>query len=124
MEKPVPKKTIVIGASPNPERYAHMAVKSLQRHGHPVIALGLREGNIGETTIQTNRPILSDIDTISVYVSEKNFDNWIDYILQLQPKRVIFNPGTENEKAEKTFQNNGIQTERACTLVLLNLSIY
>jgi predicted CoA-binding protein len=118
------KKTVVIGASENPDRYSNKAVKALVNAGIDTIAVGLREGNIDQIAITTNAKGLENIDTVSLYVGPQNQERWIDSILELHPKRVIFNPGTENEKTETTLSQHGIQCEHACTLVLLATNQY
>lgn len=115
------KKTVVIGASPNEDRYANRAVKLLLRHGHPVEAVGLREGMIDTVLIQKGFPVIKDVDTVTLYVGPKNQPYWYDYILSLKPRRIIFNPGTENPEFEKRAADLGIDIEIACTLVMLNL---
>ena len=118
------KKTVVIGASVNPERYSNMAVRRLKKYGHDVIAIGLKEGEIDGVKIQTGHPDIPGVDTITIYVNEKNQPDLGDYILSLKPKRVIFNPGAENEKLEKRFSETGIEIEEACTLTLLSTGQY
>ena len=118
------KKTVVIGASPNPSRYSHRAVISLLEKDHKVVPIGIREGNIEDLTIRVDKPTIEEVDTISLYVGPRNQEHWSDYISNLNPKRVIFNPGTENEAYEKELESQGIQTERACTLVLLSIGAY
>jgi predicted CoA-binding protein len=118
------KKTLVIGASENPARYSNIAIRMLRDYGHPVEAVGLRPGMVGEVPIQTGSPELNDIDTISLYLSPQNQPAQYNYILGLKPKRVIFNPGTENAEFEILLQENGIETEEACTLVLLRTGQY
>lgn len=118
------KRTVVIGASPNPARYAHKAVQELVANGHETFAVGLRSGEISGVKIQTDKPTISDIDTVTLYVGPQNQHAWKDYILQLNPRRVIFNPGTENEVLIKKLLANGIEVEQACTLVLLSIGNY
>jgi uncharacterized protein len=115
------KKTVVIGASPNEDRYANRAVRSLLRHGHPVEAVGLRVGMIDTVQVQKGFPPITDVDTVTLYVGPKNQPFWYDYILSLKPKRIIFNPGTENPEFENRAAAQGIEIEIACTLVMLNL---
>jgi hypothetical protein len=121
MEK---KKTLVIGASVNPERYSYLAVQKLTAHQHPVIALGLKKGLIGNTTIETERKAFDQIDTVTLYLNPSNQKDYYDYILSLQPKRIIFNPGTENDELFEMAQQKGIEPIEACTLVLLSTGQY
>lgn len=113
-------KTLVLGASSNPERYAFKAVNMLKKHGHPVIAVGAREAFIGDTEILTGFPIFNDIDTISLYVGPKNQVVFYDYILKLNPRRIIFNPGTANAELITLAKEKGIEIVEDCTLVLLS----
>lgn len=114
------KYTLVIGASENPERYSNKAVRALLSHEHAVYAIGLRAGSIEGVPIQTGQPALKDVDTITVYLSAKNQDGVMDYLLSLSPRRIIFNPGAENPVLEKRALEKGIVVEEACTLVLLS----
>lgn len=117
------KKTVVIGASPNPERYAFKATNRLHEAGHEVIPVGLRDGKIGDIEILKGFPEIKDVDTVTLYVGPRHQDYWKDYIYSLHPKRVIFNPGTESE-FQKELEAKGVETEEACTLVLLSLNDY
>lgn len=118
------KKTLVLGASENPNRYSHMAVNRLVSHGHPVVAIGRRKGAIGDIAIGTEMLPQADIDTVTLYLNPGNQVPYYDYILSLHPKRIIFNPGTENEELEHKAQELGIKTIEACTLVMLNTHQY
>ncbi len=118
------KKTLVLGASVNPERYAYKATVMLKEYGHPVIPHGLRKGDILGTEIETELPILKDIDTVTLYLGPQNQTNYMEYIVNLQPKRVIFNPGTENQVFENRLKTAGIEALEACTLVLLRTGQY
>lgn len=118
------KRTAVIGASPDPERYSFKAVESLRRFGIECIAIGLKQGYIDDVVIQQVPDSTMEIDTVSLYVGPKNQSAWKEIILKLHPKRVIFNPGTENPAFELELQSHGIITERACTLVLLSTGQY
>jgi len=118
------KKTLVIGASENPERYAYKAVKMLVQHNYPVVAVGLRPGKIDEVEIFKGKPHFDDIHTVTLYVSALNQEFYIDYILELNPQRIIFNPGTQNEKLERLVKQNGIEVVDGCTLVMLSLKNY
>jgi predicted CoA-binding protein len=118
------KKTVVIGASDNPERYAYKATVALQKNKHEVIPIGLREGEINGIKILKGFPPLNNIDTVTLYVGPKNQPAWYNYILSLKPKRVIFNPGAENSELEQLLKKNKIETTEACTLVLLATNNY
>lgn len=116
--------TLVIGASENPERYSNMAIKLLRKKGFKVAAIGPKDGQVLDVEISKLRKDYDNIHTVTLYVNPKNQEDYIDYILQIKPERIIFNPGTENEIFAKKAQSEGIKTEEACTLVLLNLGKY
>ena len=119
------KRTLILGASSNPERYAYKATAMLAEHNHPVFPVGLRQGKIKNHQILVDTPIIKDIDTVTLYVGAKNQPMYYDYIInQIQPKRIIFNPGTENSELEKLATQKGIESEIACTLVLLSTNQY
>ena len=118
------KNTVVLGASENAERYSNMAVKKLVAHKHPVTAISNKEGVINDIKIIKENPLLNDVDTVTLYLNPLNQKPYYDYILSLQPKRIIFNPGTENEELEKLAEAKGIKTMEACTLVLLSTNQY
>lgn len=118
------KNTLVIGASPNPERYAYKAINLLQENNIPVQALGLKEGKIGAVVIDTDLIPYPSVHTVSLYVGPKNQSTYMDYIIALKPQRVIFNPGTENPELYQLLDKAGIAYEEACTLVLLNTQVY
>ena len=117
-------KTLVLGASENPDRYSYRAVRSLLQHGEEVVAVGIKEGMIDGVKILTGRPAIEHVDTVTMYVGPKNQPEWYDYILSLKPKRIIFNPGAENPELEKLAQENGITPVEACTLVMLSIGNY
>lgn len=116
--------TLVIGASENPERYSNRAVLMLRSRGIPVYAVGLRAGLIGDVPVQTGKPDFSDIDTVTLYLGPSRQREVEDYIIGLCPRRVIFNPGTENPPFEQRLRDSGILVEEACTLVLLSTGAY
>ena len=118
------KKTLVIGASENPQRYSRMAIHRLLEHDHPVVAIGKKAGNVEGVAITTDHAPVDGIDTVTLYVNPANQKEYYDYILSLKPKRIIFNPGTENEELEQLAEQNGIKTMEACTLVLLGTGQY
>jgi predicted CoA-binding protein len=117
-------KTLVIGATEKPERYAYMAVEQLLSHHHEVVALGIKEGEVLGVKILTGKPALKDIDTVTLYVGPAHQPDYYDYILSLHPRRVIFNPGTENPEFIKMVEEAGIQAQVACTLVMLGIGNY
>jgi uncharacterized protein len=118
------KKTLVIGASTNPARYSYLAINRLLGNDHPVVAIGNKAGKVQDVDIITENPEMDDIDTVTLYLNPTNQIPYYDYILSLKPKRVIFNPGTENEELEQKLMAEGIQTQEACTLVLLSTGQY
>ena len=118
------KRTLVIGASEKPERYAYKATVMLNEYKHDTYAYGLRAGNIEGNTIQTTWPTDQVFDTVTLYVGPKNQSEWVDYIFALNPKRIIFNPGTENTEFETLAERKGIEVLEACTLVLLSINQY
>ena len=118
------KKTVVLGASTNASRYSNMAINRLSAYKHPVIAVGLREGKAGSVNIVTGKPEEENVDTITLYLNANNQRQYFDYILSLKPKRIIFNPGAENDELAELASKNGIQTMEACTLVMLGTGQY
>lgn len=118
------KPTAVIGASPKPERYAYLATMSLKKHGHTVFPVGIHAGNINGEVIFIDKPQLKDIHTVTLYVGPRNQPFWIDYIFSLNPRRIIFNPGTENPEFFESARAKGIECLEACTLVMLSIGNY
>ena len=118
------KKTLVLGASLNPSRYSHSAILRLRANGHPVVALGLRPGTVADVPIETDHLPIDKIDSVTLYLGPKNQPPIYDYVVSLNPKRVIFNPGTENPEFYQILTENSIEVEVACTLVLLATNQY
>lgn len=118
------KKTLVLGASPNPIRFSYKAVKSLVRHGHEVIPIGIREGDIMWQKIIIGKPKLTNIHTVTVYLNPENQKEYYDYLISLSPKRIIFNPGSENQELIQLAMKNNIEVCVACTLIMLNTNKY
>lgn len=112
-------KTLVIGASLNEDRYSNRAIKLLTEYQHEVVAFGLKSGLVSGVTIDTNLIDYDDIDTVTMYVNPERQKEFYNYIISLKPRRVIFNPGTENKEFQQLLTKEGIQFEEACTLVLL-----
>ena len=118
------KKTVVLGASTNPARYSYLAIKRLLAHRHSVIGIGKRKGRVDEVEIQTDHLPVDNVDTITLYLNPGNQVPYYDYILNLKPKRIIFNPGTENEALMRMAEQNNIEPVVACTLVMLSTGQY
>lgn len=118
------KKTLIVGASTNPERYAYKAAHKLKNAGHEIVNFGVKTGEVAGVEILKDWSSVSDIHTVAIYVGPKNQADLIDKIVALNPKRVLFNPGTENELSESKLRAAGIEVEEACTLVLLSLNAY
>ena len=118
------KPTLVIGASTNPERYAYKAIRMLREHGHPVIAFGVKGGEVDNVSIETEWNPDWKVDTVTLYLNPLRQEAFYEQISALKPKRVIFNPGTENPEFEQLLRSYGIFPEEACTLVLLSIGEY
>ncbi|WP_428328094.1 CoA-binding protein [Mucilaginibacter sp.] len=118
------KKTLVLGATPNEGRYAYIAANRLVKSGHTIVNVGLKAGEVAGVPIEKPETIHTDIDTITLYVGAQHQEDLYDYILNTHPKRIIFNPGTENNELRKMANEKGIETEYACTLVLLSIGEY
>ncbi len=118
------KKTVVLGASLKPDRYSNFVIQKLTNHKHEVKAIGLREGEVAGVTIQTGLQDFEDVDTVTLYLNPKRQQAYYDYIIDLKPNRVIFNPGTENSEFYALLKAADIEVEVACTLVLLSTDQY
>jgi predicted CoA-binding protein len=118
------KKTLVIGASLNPSRYSNLVINKLIAHGHDVVALGKKAGNIAGIDVDIEKLTYKDVDTVTLYLNPTNQKEFYNYIVSLKPKRVIFNPGTENPELYKILRDNNIPFESACSLVLLSTNQY
>lgn len=118
------KKTLVLGASANPSRYSYLAIRKLRQSGHPVVGVGLRQKIVDDVAITTEKVPIPDVDTITLYLNAKNQQQYYDYILSLKPKRIIFNPGAENDELADLARANKIEPMEACTLVLLSTGQY
>ncbi|TZF82298.1 CoA-binding protein [Pedobacter sp. BS3] len=118
------KKTLIIGATPNTGRYAYLAANKLVAYGHDIVNVGIKQGVVAGIPIEKPETIHTDIDTITLYIGPHSQPPLYDYILQTKPKRIIFNPGTENPELEKLARINGIEPVEACTLVLLSTGQY
>ena len=118
------KKTLIIGASENLERTSFTAFKKLKAKNIEIVLIGNKKGTIDGIEIQTGFPKIDEVHTVTLYISEKNQGDYFQYIADLKPERVIFNPGTENLDLELFLKEKDIHTERECTLVKLSLGIY
>ena len=118
------KKVLVIGASENTERYANKAVVKLLQNNYEPIPLGVKEGSINGIKIITDQPLLKQVDTVTLYINPTIQKEYYEYVLQLKPRRIIFNPGTENAEFEKLARESGIETVEACTLVMLSIKTF
>lgn len=120
------KKTVIIGATTNPARYAYLAAQMLQNHDIPFVPVGIRKGEVfGQPILDLREsPPVEDVHTVTLYVGPKNQPPYYDYILGLNPKRIIFNPGTENDELLEMANARGIETEEGCTLVMLRVGMY
>jgi len=118
------KKTLVLGASDNPQRYSYLAVNRLRSKGHPVVAIGKKPAKVADVDVDTEQKDFPEVDTVTLYLNPRTQQQYYDYILSLHPKRIIFNPGAENPELERLARANGIEPMEACTLVLLSTGQY
>ena len=118
------KKTLVLGASDNPARYSYLAIHRLRNHGHPVVAVGRRNTQVADVPVDKEKKPFTEVDTITLYLNANHQKEYYDYILALKPKRIIFNPGAENEELSALAIKNKIQPIEACTLVMLSTNQY
>ena len=118
------KKTVVLGASQNRSRYSYLAVNKLRAYHHPVVAIGKKSGQVADVEIMTDHLPVDAVDTITLYLNPMNQREYYDYILELSPNRIIFNPGTENDDLIKLSKQNGIEPVVGCTLVMLSTGTY
>lgn len=118
------KKTLVLGATTRPDRYAYKAINMLVDKGHSVMAIGVDKGEVAGINIQTKALPLKNIDTVTLYLNPVRQREYYNYIIETGPKRVIFNPGTENPEFYQLLRSNNIEVEIACTLVLLMTNQY
>lgn len=116
--------TLVLGASENPARYSHRAAEMLQQYGHAVWLTGRKTGRQGDTPIYSHFPEVGTVDTVTLYVGPAHQPDFAAAVEKLQPRRIIFNPGTENPEWQLSLASKGIAVEEACTLVLLSTGQY
>lgn len=118
------KKTLVLGASDNPARYSYLAIQRLRNHGHPVVGIGRKNIKVADVNIEKEKMPITDVDTVTLYLNPTHQQEYYDYIISLNPKRIIFNPGTENDTLVNLAKEKNIRTLEACTLVLLSTGQY
>lgn len=120
------KKTVIVGATTNASRYAYLAAEMLTEYHHPIVPIGIKSGQVkGQPILNINsQPQIKDVDTITLYVGPQHQPPLYHYLLSLQPKRIIFNPGTENAEFEKLAEESGVEAIEACTLVMLRSNQY
>lgn len=112
---------LVVGASENVDRYSNRAMRLLKKHGHTVHAVGLKNGKVEDMVIEKEFPsAINNLHTVTLYVGPRNQADLIPKVVALKPKRVIFNPGTENQYFFSALKEANIPFDEACTLVLLN----
>ncbi len=114
------KKTLILGASTNPARYSYLVANKLVRKGFPIVNVGRKTGKVAGVEIEPAEEIHDDIDTVTLYVGPQNQSAYYDYVLKTKPKRIIFNPGAENQELADKARAQGIEVVEACTLVMLN----
>ena len=118
------KKTLVLGASDNPSRYSYLAMHRLASHGYPVVAIGRKQTVVAGTRVDTEKKMFDNVHTVTLYLNPAHQKEYYSYILSLRPKRIVFNPGTENDELAALANENNILAEEACTLVLLSTNQY
>jgi uncharacterized protein len=118
------KKTVVLGASPDSSRFAYKAANMLVNYGHEMVPVGIKKGEVAGKQILNGQPDIEDVDTVALYIGAKNQSSLYDYILKLKPRRIIFNPGTENDELISLAKNNNIEPVMGCTLVMLSVGTY
>lgn len=120
------KKTVIIGATTNPARYAYLAAQNLTAYKHEIVPVSIHSGEVfGKPILDLRtKPKIEDVNTVTMYIGPQRQQEWYNYILNLKPKRIIFNPGTENEEFEQMAEAQGIEVLQACTLVMLRTGQY
>ncbi len=118
------KATLILGATPNPQRYAYLAAERLRRAGHSIIPVGIKSGTVQGEEILNGQPDVPEVDTVTLYVGPRHQPAYYDWLLRVAPKRIIFNPGTENPELMRLAREAGIETVTGCTLVMLGTGQY
>ena len=119
-------KTLIVGATTNPTRYAYAAAEFLKRAGKPFIPISIKKGSVlGENILDLrSKPNLDNVHTITMYMNERHQEEWEDYLLSLKPERIIFNPGAQNPRLARKASEAGIEAINACTLIMINTGQY
>lgn len=120
------KKTVIIGATTNTNRYAYMAAERLDRANVEFVPVGIKKGSVlGNPILHIrDKPMIEDVHTITMYIGPQNQPEWYDYLLSLKPKRILFNPGTENRAFQEMARKNKVEVVEGCTLVMLGAGTY
>jgi uncharacterized protein len=120
------KKTVIIGATTDRSRYAYLAASMLSSYHHEIVPIGIKKGELFGVQILNifDKPTIEDVDTVTLYIGPQRQTQWYDYIVGLKPKRIIFNPGTENDTLEQLADEKGIEVIHGCTLVMLRSNQY
>jgi predicted CoA-binding protein len=118
------KKTLVLGASDNPSRYSYLAIHRLKNQGHPIVAIGRKHTMVAGIPVETEKKMFDNIHTITLYLNPAHQKEYYDYMFSLNPQRIIFNPGAENDELSDLAKKKGIHVQDACTLVLLSTGQY
>lgn len=118
------KRTMIIGATPTTSRYANLAALQLVKAGHEIINIGIKKGEAAGVPIETMGEPYPDVDTVTLYIGKKHQPDYYDYILKINPNRLIFNPGAENKELKALAEKAGIEVLEACTLVMLSTRQY
>ena len=113
------KRTLILGATPNPTRYAYLAAERLVSRGYETVPVGIKQGNVQGVEILNGKPDVPEIDTVTLYIGARHQPEYYDWLLRVAPRRIIFNPGTENPELSRLARENGIETVAGCTLVML-----
>lgn len=120
----MPHKTLILGATPNGQRYAYLAANKLVNNGHEIVNVGIKQGKVAGVDILNGQPMVDNVDTVTLYVGSRHQPPYYDWLLRLKPRRIIFNPGTENPELAKLARENGIEPVVACTLVMIGSGQY
>ena len=118
------KPTLILGATTNPKRYAYLAAERLVRHGHDIVPVGIKEGTVQGKPILNGKPDVPEVDTVTLYVGPRHQPDYYDWLLRVAPRRIIFNPGTENPELMRLARGAGIEVVAGCTLVMLAADSY